>query len=161
MAQVTRALTGRLAEMLAGAGGLPYAVGTRAELGSPAASPVVLAQSISHELADRTAGVQYPAVYVYCEKLTNELREKFRAFSGKARLVIEVRVSHDRLEELGKMLDFYVEAVTSVLDSRRGDWGNGAFYAGAYEVSFGPVKHGGKNFIQTAKVSLEVDVSAG
>ncbi len=161
MAQLTTVLTGRLAEMLAGPAGLPYTVGALTESGSQIPSPTVLAQSISHELAERTAGVQYPAVYVYCEKLINELREKFRMFSGKARLAIEIRVSHDRLEETGQMLDFYVEAVTSVLDSRRGDWGNGAFYAGGYEVSFGPVKHGGKNFIQTAKVSLEVDVSAG
>jgi hypothetical protein len=33
------------------------------------------------------------------------------------------------------------------------------FYAGGYDVEFGPVKRGGKNFLQSAKVSFEVDVS--
>jgi hypothetical protein len=33
------------------------------------------------------------------------------------------------------------------------------FYAGGYEASFGPVKQGGKNFIQVAKVTFEIGVS--
>lgn len=121
----------------------------------------VLAQSVAPELAEKTAGVQYPAFYVHCEKLTNELREKFRTFSGQARLAVDVRVSHDRLEDLGQTLELHVEAVTDVLDSHRGDWGGGIFYGGRYEVSFGAVKHGGKNFVQTAKVSFDVEVSIG
>jgi hypothetical protein len=52
-----------------------------------------------------------------------------------------------------------VDAVTQVLDANRGSWGEGAFYAGGYEVSFDPIRHGGKNFIQSAKVSFEVDLS--
>jgi hypothetical protein len=48
-----------------------------------------------------------------------------------------------------------------VLDAHRGDWGGGMFFAGGYEVSFGTTKHGGKNFIQAAKVTFDVDVSIG
>ena len=121
----------------------------------------VLPQSVAPELAEKRAGVQYPAFYVYCEKLTNELREKFRTFSGKARLAVDVRISHDRLQDLGQTLELHVEAVTDVLDSHRGDWGGGIFYAGKYEVAFAPIKHGGKNFVQTAKVSFDVEVSIG
>jgi hypothetical protein len=121
----------------------------------------VLAQNVAPELAERTAGVQYPVFYVYCEKITNELREKFRTFSGKVRLAVDVRVSHDRLEDLSRTLELHVEAVTNVLDSQRGDWGGGIFFAGGYEVTFGATKHGGKNFIQTAKVTFDVDVSVG
>jgi hypothetical protein len=33
------------------------------------------------------------------------------------------------------------------------------FYGGAYDVAFGPVKRGGRNFIQVAKVTLEIGVS--
>jgi hypothetical protein len=121
----------------------------------------VLAQSVAPELAERTAGVQYPVFYIYCEKITNELREKFRTFSGKARLAVDVRVTHDRLEDLSRTLELNVEAVTDVLDSQRGDWGGGVFFAGGYEVTFGATKHGGKNFIQTAKVTFDVDVSVG
>jgi len=121
----------------------------------------VLSQSVAPELAERTAGVQYPAIYVYCEKLTNEMREKFRTFSGKAKLAVEARVTHDRIEELSRRLEWYADAVTEVLDSHRGDWGGGIFYAGGYEVTFGACKRGGKNFLQTAKVTFDVDVSIG
>ncbi len=121
----------------------------------------VLAQHVPAELAERSAGVQYPVVYVYCEKLTNELREKFRTFSGRARLSVEARVTHDRIEDLGRQLELYVEAITGVLDGNRGDWGNGVFYGGGYEVTFGASKHGGKNFLQAAKVTFDVDVSIG
>jgi hypothetical protein len=121
----------------------------------------ILLQQAPMELAERTAGVQYPVFYVYCEKLTNQLKEKFRTFSGKARLAVEVRVTHDRLENLNTMLELCAEGVTDVLDAHRGDWQNGLFYTGGYEVTFGPAKHGGKNFIQGARVVFEVDVSIG
>jgi hypothetical protein len=75
--------------------------------------------------------------------------------------VVEVRVTHERLEELGRQLELHAEAVTDVLDSNRGDWGGGIFYTGGYEVTFAGMKHGGKNFIQSAKVAFEVDVSIG
>ncbi len=119
----------------------------------------VLVRNVTAELAEKTAGVTYPAFYVYCEKLTNALREKFRTFSGTARLVIEARASQDRLEGLEDRLHVYVDAVTSLLDANRGDWGQGMFYTGGYEVSFGAVKHGGKNFLQAAKVAFEVEIS--
>jgi hypothetical protein len=68
-------------------------------------------------------------------------------------------VSHDRLEEIGRQTSLYVEAVTNVLDLRRGSWGNGMFYAGGYEVVFGPVKKGGRNYIQTSRILLQLIVS--
>jgi hypothetical protein len=57
------------------------------------------------------------------------------------------------------LLDIYVDAVTRILDQNRGDWGGGMFYAGGYEAVFGKMEHGGRNFIQTGKVSFEVAVS--
>jgi hypothetical protein len=91
--------------------------------------------------------------------LTNLLTEKFRTFSGKAHMAVEVRVTHDRLEQVSKNLQYYAGAATEVLDAQRGDWGSGMFYTGGYKVEFGPIKHGGKNFLQAAKVQFEVDVS--
>jgi hypothetical protein len=32
------------------------------------------------------------------------------------------------------------------------------FYAGGYVVTFGPVKRGGKNFIQTGQITLSIDL---
>jgi hypothetical protein len=73
--------------------------------------------------------------------------------------VVEVRTTHDRLEGVSQALQYYAGAVSEVLDAHRGDWGNGLFYTGGYKVEFGPIKHGGKNFLQVAKVTFEVDVS--
>lgn len=119
----------------------------------------VVAQNASPELAERSTVSKYPVLYVYCSKLINLLREKFRRFSGEAHMTIEVRVSQDRLEELESRVQMYVDAVLRVLDQNRGDWGQGVFYAGNYEVVYGPVKHGGRNFIQIAKVTFVVDMS--
>lgn len=119
----------------------------------------LLRQNVAAELTERTGEVQYPVVHVYCEKIANEMREKFRRFSGRAFMAVEARVSQDRLEDIERMLQMYVDAVARVLDENRGDWGGGMFYAGGYEAVFGPVKRGGKNFAQTAKVTFEVGVS--
>jgi hypothetical protein len=119
----------------------------------------ILAQNVSIELAERSVDVQYPAVNVYCEKIVNQLKEKFRDFSGKAVMAIEVRVSQDRLGGIEDQLQVYVDGVTQVLDQSRGDWGEGMYFAGCYEAALGPVKHGGQNFIQVGKVTFEVGVS--
>ena len=33
------------------------------------------------------------------------------------------------------------------------------FFGGGYEINYSQVKHGGKNFIQTARVSFELEMS--
>ena len=119
----------------------------------------IISQNVPAEVIEKSAGTKYPAFHIYCEKLQNTLREKFRQFSGTASLSVDVRVTHDRLEGLDQRLQWYVDALTDVLDTNRGDWNNGLFYTGGYTVTFQPVKHGGKNFLQTAKVSFDVQVS--
>jgi hypothetical protein len=165
VAQVANNGSGRLAAILKGPTGLSNklaAISSRENVQLGEIAPQhIRPQNVAPELAERTAGVKYPVYYVFCERFTNQLREKFRTFSGKARLVVDVRVTHERLEELGRQLELHAEAVTDVLDSHRGDWGGGIFYTGGYEVTFGGMKHGGKNFIQSAKVAFEVDVSIG
>ncbi len=51
------------------------------------------------------------------------------------------------------------QAVTRVLDTNRGDWGGGILFGGSYEVTYGPVKHGGKNLLQTAKITFALEAS--
>jgi hypothetical protein len=121
----------------------------------------VMNQNVSFELSERAQVVKYPVVYVYTDRVRNLLTEKFRRFSGKVRTVAEVRVSQDRIDGIEEQLRLYVEAVTQVLDSNRGSWGEGAFFTGGYEVSIDPVRHGGRNFLQIAKVECEVDISVG
>lgn len=157
---VTSALAGHLSSEQAG---LPAKVGElvmgNALNLSQIAPGDIVQRHVAADLAEKTSGVRYPAVYVYCEKVVNDLREKFRTFSGTADLCVDIRVSHEHMDELQPSLQTYVEAVTDVLDKKRGQWTKGLFYTGGYEIHFGPIKKGGRNFIQTAKVELTVNVS--
>jgi hypothetical protein len=129
------------------------------KLGARFAPEQVHAENVAAELAEKTAGAWYPGLYVYCDRVINDQVEKFRTFSGRVRVGIDVRHSQDRLEGLADSMELLVDAVGDVLATNRGDWLDGMFYGGKYEVSLGPVKHGGKNFIQTAKVTFEIGVS--
>jgi hypothetical protein len=124
-----------------------------------AAAPQIAAQNVAADLVDKTAGAQYPVVSAYCEKISNDLKEKFRSFSGSVHLAVEVRHSQDRLDGLEDSLEQYTDAVTQALTASRGDWGDGMFFGGAYQVSFGAVKKGGRNFSQAAKITFEVGVN--
>jgi hypothetical protein len=159
----TSDVVGVIAGMLRGEGGLQTnidAIVAEQELQAiTIGSNQVIAQNIPADLAERNSLAQYPCVHVYCEKVANLLREKFRMLSGSSDIAIEVRASTDRVEDLDLQLNTVVDAITSTLDQNRGDWGAGIFYGGGYEISFGAVKQGGKNFIQTAKVTLTLEIS--
>ncbi len=163
MAQVASIGTQKMVAILLGPSGLqPVVAGIANDMGlEPSAVPAatVNGQNVAAEVIEKTAGTAYPAMQVYCERVSNTLREKFRTFSGKARMVVEARVSQDRLGGIEQTLQLYVDGVTQVLDGNRGDWGQGMFYTGGYEVSYNPVRHGGRNFLQTAKIVFEIDIS--
>jgi hypothetical protein len=127
---------------------------------TPIPSNHVIDQNVPVAIAEKSAAVKYPVIHVYCDRTRNLLTEKFRTFSGKIRTIAEVRVSHDRIEGIEDLLRLYVDAVTQVLDANRGTWGQGAFYTGGYEVTYEPMQHGGRNLLQIAKVTFEVDLSA-
>ena len=115
--------------------------------------------NISVELLDRNTGSKYPHINVYCEKFVNNLRERFRTFSGTAQAVIEVRVSHDRVEQLDQQLNIYVESIIHLMQQNRGNWGAGLHYGGTFEIIFSPIKPGGKHLIRAARVQLPIEVS--
>jgi hypothetical protein len=115
--------------------------------------------NIAADMADRSNTMQYPAVNVYCEKIVNSQVEKFRTFSGTLQMAIDLRYSEDRLDNVQSKLETYADAAMGVLGASSGDWGGGMFYGGGYQVTFGPLKQGGKNFIQTAKITFEIGVS--
>jgi hypothetical protein len=163
MARISSIATSALTKRLSGDDGLPQKVGQlvlTSALQIPQISAAdILERHVPADVAEKTSGVRYPVVYVYCEKVVNDLREKFRTFSGTADLSVDIRVSHEHMDDLQGLLQTYVEAVTDVLDKRRGQWAKGVFYSGGYEIHFGPIKRGGRNFIQAAKVELTVNVS--
>ena len=164
MLSIASVATHKLAGILAASNGVPAAVEaltsqqgvTLPQIGAQQ----IVAQNVGPDIAEKSVISKYPLIYVYCSKLVNDLREKFRTFSGDAQMSAEARVSQDRLDSLESNLHVYVDAITSVLDGNRGDWGDGFFYGGGYEVTFSKVKHGGRNFLQTAEVSFALEVSA-
>ena len=153
----------KVLELLVAPAGLNASIATLAASTGTLAAEVpedqIFTDNVSSDLAETSAGAKYAAVYVYCEKIANVLTEKFRGFSGRIQMAVEVRVSQDRLEGLNKKLQLYTDAVTQVLGQSRGDWGQGLFYGGTYEVNFSAVKHGGRNFIKAGKVIFQVDAS--
>ena len=162
MARTASVVTQRMVELLTAqdAGINPALAQLAIDSGDALAPAHIVSQNVAFELAERSQGAKYRVVQVYPDRVRNTLTEKFRNFSGKVRMVAEVRISQDRLEGLEDRLRLYVDAVTQVLDSNRGSWGQGAYYAGGYEAAYEPVRHGGKNFLQIAKVTFEVDLSA-
>jgi hypothetical protein len=163
MAHITSVAVSTLANLLKGPNGLPDRLG-QAALSADVFLPVISAEEIggthvAADLAEKTSGVRYPSVNVYCDKVVNQLREKFRRFSGTADLVIEIRVSHEHMDQLQSALQIYAETVTDVLDSKRGNWAPGLFYTGGYTVQYGPIKRGGSSFLQAAKVELTINGS--
>jgi hypothetical protein len=157
------ATTVKVIQRITGPRGVNSGLAALTQGGTASASPLsaaqVRSQNVAADVAERSTTVQYPAVNVYCEKIVNSLQEKFRIFSGSVQMAMELRHSQDRLDGLQDALELYTDALTQVLNGGRGDWGDGMFYGGAYEVSFGPVKKGGKNYIQVAKVTFEIGVS--
>jgi hypothetical protein len=156
-AGIGSAATRKVMDRLAGPTGGGMTVGALTEAGR--AGPPLRAQNAAADLVERTAMAQYPLVSVYCEKVVNDLREKFRSFSGQVEMAIEVRHSQDRLEGIEEALEQQTDAVTEALSACRGDWGDGMFYAGGYKVAFGRMARGGRNFTQVAKVTFEIGVS--
>jgi hypothetical protein len=119
----------------------------------------LLEQHIGMDLAEKATHQHYPSVHIYCEKVQNGLKEKFRRFSGTATLVVDVRVSHEHVGDLQQQLQVYVQSVTDVLDINRGNWGAGVYFTGAYEITYSPARRGGKNFTQAAQVRLNVQIN--
>ena len=163
MAQIGSLATQKVVGILRAEAGLPGSIAQLTSSGNTAlpafVADQVIGQNVSPEIAERTTAAKYPLVYVYCNRLSNVLTEKFRQFSGQAQMVAEVRVSQDRLEGLESVSQLYSDAVSQVLDRSRGDWGDGIFYCGGYEINYGPVKSGGKNLIQAAKIAFTLEVS--
>lgn len=123
------------------------------------AAEQVIAQNVPADLVGEGSSAKYPVFHVYCEKLVNSHQERFRVFSGEVGMAVETRVSQDRLDGLEDQLHGCVDAVTQVLDENGGDWGDGAFYCGGYDVTYSHVKRGGRNYLQSAKVSFTVALS--
>jgi hypothetical protein len=162
MAQTASTSTTLLASLLRGDEGVNAAAASL-QLDKPVpaiADSAILELQAAPDMAEKSGTIKYPVIHVYCDRISNTLTEKFRRFSGTADLNIEIRVSHDRIDELQDQLRTYVTAVTGILESNKGAWDTQTWYPGRYDVKFNPVRQGGRNYLQTASVQLQVKIQS-
>ena len=128
---------------------------------NPPLPPVdsILRLSAPVESYEKTVTVRYPVATVYCERLKNTLTEKFRMLSGTASLVVEIRVSGARAEDLDTQLNSYVQATCQVLEASRGSWTDIGTYAGDYDVKFQATRPGGKQFTKSAHIEFSIHIT--
>lgn len=122
-------------------------------------SEQVVLSSASPELLDMNIQLTYPRVCLYSSNVKNAQVEKFRLFSGQVSLVAEIWASDNLATQVDEWIHFYVEGVGEILQNNIGDWGDGMFYGGAYDVVFQPPKVGGLGFVESAKLTLSLNVS--
>jgi len=142
--------------------GLPASVGAlKSDYGKDdgQAEAAVSFMRAPSEIQEKAGPTKYPVVHVYCDRIESKPLEKLRRFSGKLRLVAEVRVSQDRLEGMTEGLLLYVDSVRDVVERNAGCIRNGLYLSNEYEVQIEPVKKGGLNFLQSAKVACMVIVN--
>jgi len=152
----------KLVELLTTGSALQTAVNAiTAEAGvvlPPISASQIVITSISPELADKNAQLTYPRVCLFCTLLKNTHAQKFRSFSGSIGVVADVWFSGDLLETTGTGLHYYVEALSSILRANQGDWGDGFYFSGLYDVQLQPAKQGGFGFVESARVTILLDV---
>ena len=162
MSNIATAASNSILDLLTASAGTDFALNAISQT-LPGVPPIVIGSVLtgnaSPELFEKSIPVKYPTVNIFSEKLSNTLKEKFRVFSGTVSVVVEIRHSQDRIQQIQPTLENYVSAACQIFDDSRGDLGNGLFYAGGYQVTLGPVKAGGLNFLQVARVVLDLDVS--
>ena len=119
----------------------------------------IVLSSASPDMGDKDIQLTYPRVCLYSAGLKNTQSEKFRSLSGSLVVVAEVWASANMVNETDQWIHFYVEAVTDILRRNVGDWGDGVFFSGAYDVQFQAPKSGGIGYVQSAKVTSTFWVS--
>ncbi len=122
-------------------------------------STQVVMSSVPPEVGDNNVQLTYPRVCLYSSGLKNTQMEKFRSLSGTVAVVAEIWASGNMVTQSDQWIHFYVEGVTELFRQNIGDWGDGMFFSGIYDVQFQQPKAGGFGFVQSAKVTCTLNVS--
>jgi|GEM_PF-1441720 len=125
----------------------------------PIASAQIVLSSAGPAIDDMNTQLIYPRICLYSGGLKNTQIEKFRSLSGTVSVIAEIWASANLVTDSDRWIHFYVEAMTDILRRNIGDWGDGFFFSGAYEVQFQPPKSGGLGFSQPATVVCNLNVS--
>ncbi|MBV9301371.1 MAG: hypothetical protein JOY62_18685 [Acidobacteriaceae bacterium] len=136
------------------------AIATSSNVTLPVISPdQIVLSSASADMADKDLQFTYPRISIYCAGLKNTQIEKFRSLSGTISVTVELWASSNLLQETDQWIHFYVEAMTDILRQNIGDWGDGIFFSGVYDVSFQAPRVGGLGYSGSAKVTCNLNVS--
>ena len=119
----------------------------------------IILSSASQDMGDRDIQFSYPRICLYSAGIKNTQIEKFMSLSGGLAAVADVWTSGNLLSDVDQWIHFYVEAITNVLRSNIGDWGDGIFFPGVYDVQFQSPKVGGLGFVQLARITFDLSVS--
>ena len=117
----------------------------------------VILSSASPDIGDKNIQLTYPRICLYSSGLKNTHLEKFRSLSGTVSVIAEIWASGNLVSDTDAWIHFYVEALTDILRQNIGDWGDGVFFSGVYDVQFQPPKAGGVGFVQSAKVTCSLN----
>jgi hypothetical protein len=110
-------------------------------------------------MADMQEQLGYPRISVFCSRLVNQHREKFRSLSGTLAITAEIAATADLIDLVENWMHYYVEAVSNILRKSAGDLGDGIFFSGTYQVDVHVAQSGGSGFLQLAQVTCELGVS--
>jgi len=126
----------------------------------PSISPgQVVLTSASPDIGDKNVQLTYPRICLYSAGVKNTQVEKFRSLSGAVSVIAEIWASANLVEHVEQSIHFYVEAATNILRRNIGDWGDGVFFPGTYDVQFQAPKVGGLGYVESAKLTCSFTVS--
>ena len=117
----------------------------------------VVTMNLSAEIADDNLDFEYPAIFLWGEEAQNDNRERFAWFSGTIELSLELRLTAELPEALEPSVHRYIEAILDVLQNSQGEWTPGLIFSGQYTVRYSPARLGGDNFLQTARLSVNLE----
>lgn len=153
----------KLSELLINQNALEQQISTIAAASNvilPTISPEqVVLSSVSADMADKDLQFTYPRISVYSVGVKNMQLEKFRSLSGTVSVTAELWASANLLQQTDQWIHFYVEAMTNILRENIGDWGDGIFFSGSYDVQLQSPKVGGIGYVESAKVIAALNVS--
>jgi hypothetical protein len=119
----------------------------------------VVLTSALNDVGDTDSRLGYPRVCLYSSGFKNSQLEKFCSLSGFVNATADIWTSANLVDDTDLWIHYYVGAVTTLLRRSVGDWGDGIFFPGAYDVQFQPPKAGGIGFVQLARLRFDLIVS--
>lgn len=119
----------------------------------------IVLSSASNDIGDADTRLGFPRVCLYSAGLRNSQSEKFCSISGAVNVTADIWTSGNFVTDTDRWIHYYVEAVTVLLRKSVGDWGDGFFFSGLYDVQFQPPKMGGVGFVQFARLKFDLMIT--